>query len=297
MLQIGAATAEESANTVAGAATAPEPVYATPTTLDRAGRILAPVTVNGRGPYRFILDTGANRSVLSPRLAAELGLVPSVESAIGVHGVTGSAVLPAVEVESVRAGDIVLARNSRVPVLSEAVLANADGILGIQGLQGSRIDVDFTADRVTIERSTGRMAEFGMLTIPVSLKHGGLLMANARVGRVRARAILDTGAERTLGNSALRDALGLTPKRNEEFAVTTVFGATPELGEGLSLVAPTIFLGDAELRHLEVTFGDLHVFRIWGLEREPAILIGMDLLGSVERLVIDYRRREIHIKP
>jgi len=39
------------------------------------------------------------------------------------------------------------------------------------------------------------------------------------------------------------------------------------------------------------------VFRIWNLEREPAILIGMDLLGTVERLIIDYRRREVQIKP
>mgnify|MGYP006143675803 CR=1 FL=1 len=65
--------------------------------------------------------------------------------------------------------------------------------------------------------------------------------------------------------------------------VTTVFGATPDIGQGMSMIAPTIYLGEAELRDLEVTFGDLHVFRIWKLEDVPAILIGMDLLGSVER--------------
>ena len=58
-----------------------------------------------------------------------------------------------------------------------------------------------------------------------------------------------------------------------------MFGATPEVGQGTSLIAPTIFLGEAELRDLEVTFGDLHVFRVWDLEHEPAMLIGMDLLG------------------
>ena len=78
---------------------------------------------------------------------------------------------------------------------------------------------------------------------------------------------------------------------------TSVFGATADVHRGTSLVAPAITLGQATLRGLEVTFGDLHVFRIWGLEREPALLIGMDLLGSVERLVIDYRRREVQLKP
>ena len=51
------------------------------------------------------------------------------------------------------------------------------------------------------------------------------------------------------------------------------------------------------MRSLEVTFGDLNVFRIWGLENEPALLIGMDLLGTVRRLIIDYRRREILLQP
>ncbi len=60
---------------------------------------------------------------------------------------------------------------------------------------------------------------------------------------------------------------------------------------------PKVRIGAAELRGLEVTFGDLHVFRIWKLENQPALLIGMDLLGTVQRLVIDYRRREIQIKP
>jgi hypothetical protein len=62
-------------------------------------------------------------------------------------------------------------------------------------------------------------------------------------------------------------------------------------------MAPSIRLGDTEILNLRITFGDLHVFRVWNLESEPALLIGMDLLGTVERLVIDYRRREIRVQP
>ena len=111
------------------------------------------------------------------------------------------------------------------------------------------------------------------------------------------RAIIDTGAERSLGNTALRAALMRSRRFDGQEKSRTVYGATPELYEGTSLVAPTIHLGDAELRGLEVTFGDLHVFRIWDLEDTPAILIGMDLLGVVKRLIIDYRRSELHVLP
>jgi len=275
----------------------PDAGYALPTRMDRIGRVLVPVMVNGQGPFRFILDTGANRSVLSMELAELLHLEPSSEHPIGVQGVTGSAVLPAVGIETLRAGDLVLARNQRVPVLSRAVLSNADGILGIDGLTRAHIDVDFGEDRVTINQSRGRRAASGMLTIPVKVAYGGLLTARATVGGQRVIAIIDTGAERSLGNLALREALKLAPQPTGETGTTTVLGATPELGEGTSLRVPVVRIGAAELRGLEVTFGDLHVFRIWNLEHEPALLIGMDLLGTVRRLVIDYQRREILIEP
>jgi len=274
-----------------------EIIYAEPTTFDRVGRVLAPVRVNGQGPFRFILDTGANRSVLSPRVAQLLGLTPSAETSINVHGITGSAVLPAVEIDELKAGGLTVVRNKRMPVLPETVLADADGILGVEGLSNSRIDVDFAAGTVTIGRSRGIPAGKGMLTVPASLRHRGLLVADGRVGRVRIKAIIDTGAERTLGNAALQAALVLEPSRTQGYGLATVHGATPELAEGTSLRAPTIFLGETELENLEVTFGDLYVFKLWELEEEPALLIGMDLLGTVQRLVIDYRRRELHILP
>lgn len=272
-------------------------IYARSTTLDEAGRVLAPVMVNGQGPFRFILDTGANRSVLSPRVAELLELTPSDATSINVHGVTGSAVLPAVEIRELRAGPLTVVRDKRMPVLPESVLADADGILGIEGLTGMRIDVDFESGTVTITRSRGAPAEEGMLVVPAKLRHGGLLVADARFGRVRVKAIIDTGAERTLGNSALQQALALQPNRLQGYGITTVHGATPTPGEGTSLRGPKIYLGETELDNLEVTFGDLHVFKHWGLEDTPALLIGMDLLGSVQRLVIDYKRREVQVLP
>ena len=235
--------------------------------------------------------------MLSLELAELLHLTPSSEHPIGVQGVTGSAVLPAVDIETLQAGDLLLARRQRVPVLPQTVLSNADGILGIDGLAGARIDIDFAEDRVTIGRSNDRPAASGMLTIPVRIAYGGLLTTRGMVGRQHVIAIIDTGAERSLGNLALRQALELAPQQTGETGATAVLGATPEIGEGTSLMVPAVRIGGAELKGLEVTFGDLHVFQIWNLERQPALLIGMDLLGTVQRLVIDYRRREIQIRP
>ena len=270
----------------------PEALYAAPTRADRSGRILAAVMVNGRGPYRFILDTGANSSALAPRVVQELRL-PSVEG-VQVHGVTGTAMLPAVRVESMSAGDVVLPP-AVLPVLPGDIFSGAEGILGVTGMQQMRIDVDFLHDRVAIFRSGGRRATSGYVTVRASLWQGGLLLVAGKVGSIPTQVIIDTGAERTLGNLPLRMAILEHSKSGEEFA-TSVFGATSDVESGTYFRAPTISIGSSRLVDLPVTFGDLHVFELWGLTSEPALVIGMDVLGRLERFIVDYRRQEFQIK-
>ena len=53
----------------AGTLADPEPLFAAPTRLDRIGRVMTPVMVNGKGPFRFVIDTGASRSTLAPHRA------------------------------------------------------------------------------------------------------------------------------------------------------------------------------------------------------------------------------------
>ncbi|MCM2311080.1 MAG: retroviral-like aspartic protease family protein [Steroidobacteraceae bacterium] len=271
------------------------PVFATPTTLDRAGRIVAPIEINGRGPFRFILDTGANRSALSEATAVLLGLAPESGSTVAVHGITGSAELPVVRVQQFRAGDLVI-ENQQLPVLPAAVFGNTDGILGIDALQDVRIEVDFEHDTVVIRRSSGRPAAKGYIVVKAKRRHGGLLLVKGKVGSIGVSAILDTGAERSLGNEVLRAALADRERRPQAGVATTVIGATEQLVEGTSIWAPDIVLGTAQVNDLVVTFGDLHVFNVWSLNQEPALVIGMDLLGTLQRFVVDYRRGEFHFK-
>jgi predicted aspartyl protease len=252
------------------------------------------VLINGRGPFRFILDTGANTSALSPRIVQVLGLQTAAGESVGVHGVTGSEMLPFVRVATLRAGEIELL-DGRLPVLAQHVFADADGILGVEGLQHARVDVDFSRDRVSISRPTRRRAPEGFLVVPARLEKNGLLLVNGRVGGVRVQIIIDTGAERSLGNLPLRDALQHRVSRHDR-TETTVLGVTSEVSTGTSFVAPTISVGGARLTKLPVTFDDLHVFEIWGLADKPALVLGMDLLGTLERFVIDYQRQEFQIK-
>src|SRR5262249_55787732 len=120
-------------------------LLATPTTLDRIGRIVVPVMINGQGPFRFVVDTGASSSTLSPKLVRSLGL--SAEGRILLNGITGRAEVPAVTVKELQAGDLTIS-DSLFPVVWAPLMAGADGILGLAGVKSPNLLVDFDRNRV-----------------------------------------------------------------------------------------------------------------------------------------------------
>jgi predicted aspartyl protease len=278
---------------LSGALRDPEPLFAAPTRIDRIGRVMTQVMINGKGPFRFVIDTGASRSTLAPHLARALNLQHSVGRNVILNGVTGAAEVSTVAVESIEIGALKLV-NQNLPVIFTSIMGNADGILGVAGFQDQRIDVDFKRDRVTVMESTGRRPHFSMVTARAHRNDTGLMILDVRIGRrIRAKAVLDTGAERTLGNLALQEAMNKGRRKKREPVAAVVHGATPDIADGDVQEIKEASIGDMTLSNLEVIFADFHVFKLWELDKEPAMLIGMDMLGVLERLVIDYRRNEV----
>jgi len=277
---------------LSGAHLDPEPLFAAPTRLDRIGRVMTHVKVNGKGPFRFVIDTGASRSTLSPHLARALNLQHSVGRNVMLNGVTGAAEVPTVAVESIEIGALRFEKQD-LPVIFTSIMGNADGILGVAGFQDQRIDVDFKRDRVSVLESNGKRPHYSMVTARATRNINGLMIVDVRVGRrIRAKAVIDTGAERSLGNLALQNAMNRGRKKRDPVSAV-VHGATPDIADGDVQEIREATIGDMTLTNLEVIFADFHVFKLWGLDKEPAMLIGMDMLGVLERLVIDYRRNEV----
>ena len=69
---------------------------------DRADRMTVPVTINGEGPFAFVVDTGSNRTVVSEILAHRLNL-PMAE-ALQVRAATGMVQTGSVRVDSLGVG-------------------------------------------------------------------------------------------------------------------------------------------------------------------------------------------------
>ena len=275
------------------AVVAPEPRFVAPTRRDRIGRIWAPVLINGQGPFRLVLDTGATKSALTAKVAEALGMTLEYPGTITLQGATGSVTVPAIPVESLEVGELLM-QPKRLPIVPDA-LGGAEGILGTEGLGDKRITIEFRHDRITIMRSRNERAGPGFVVVPVKFMRGRLLVVDAWLGGVRTKAIIDTGGQSTLGNLALRDALvrrrSQLPSMPDE-----VTGATLDIQIGERISTPAIAMGEILVRNPAMTFADFSIFKHWKMTDEPTMLIGMDVLGLIDTLIIDYRRRELQVR-
>jgi hypothetical protein len=202
-------------------------LFALPTTHDHIGRVVVAAMVNGKGPFRFIVDTGATNSTVSPRLVHELGLQPTGAASIVLNGITGTAQVSAVTLDRLQAGDMTIDQLV-APVVWAPVMAGADGILGAAGLTGRSLSVDFERNYVRISRGVEMGVRAEALKIHATRVTHGLITLSMQVGRVHGLAVIDTGSERTLGNPALQAALKLRNRTGAEALVTSVYGATEQ---------------------------------------------------------------------
>ncbi|MDB6008717.1 MAG: hypothetical protein JWL65_967 [Gammaproteobacteria bacterium] len=280
------------ANTLGGI---DDSLFASPTTRDHIGRVMVPVKINGRGPYRFIVDTGANHSTISPDLVRELGLKADTRSLITLDGITGASQVTFVSIDRLQAGDLTL-EDTTLPVVWAPVMAGADGILGAAGMSEKSLLIDFQRNRVAIASHVESATRDQAIKIHAARVVNGLMVLDTEVGGVRVAAVLDTGAERTLGNIALRDAVkSKNGKRGFVAQLTSVYGATRQVESGEIAAAPTISIGTLRITDVAIVYGDFHIFKIWDMHDKPAMILGMDVLGTVASLNIDFRNQNVYV--
>ena len=270
----------------------PEPRYVAPTTRDRIGRIWAPVMINGQGPYRLVLDTGASRSALVQRVVDDLG-VPVERDAVRLRGVTGTAIASAVRLERMEFGELEV-KNTRVPIVADA-FGGADGVLGGDGLENKRITIEFRKDRISVMRSHRTPAPPGHAVVHFKYTPERGMRVPVQVGAVKAIGLIDTGAQVTVGNLALREALARRRGKRDQYD-DVVIGITEDIQTATLVKIPSITAGQMIVRNAPVRFTDLHIFDHWKLTSQPALLIGMDVLGTLDTLVIDYARSELQLR-
>jgi hypothetical protein len=167
--------------------------------------------------------------------------------------------------------------------------------LGVDGMRGRRLRLDFERNCIEISPSEGARRLRGWTEIRGELRFGHLVVVRGVTNGLRVNLLLDTGSDSSLANLALRDALNARIRRNrsDEIVAHTV-GRTIVLNDAIYL--PRLRVGDLEMRHIIAYVGDFHIFDLWEMRDEPTLLVGMDVLSQARGLAIDYPRATVYLR-
>jgi predicted aspartyl protease len=255
-------------------------------------RMTVPVRLAGTGPYRFLVDTGADKTAISRQLAGHLNLVSGTSAAL--HSVAGVSTVSTANVPNLELArkDVAI---SDAPLLDSANMG-ADGILGVDSLSSQRVQFDFQGQTMSIvpSRSPDLANEPGAIVVQARRKKGRLLMTDATANGRDVAVVVDTGAQVCIGNEALRREL---TKRELASPMERVQlqSVTGEMISGDYIYVHELVIGGITLKNLAVVFTDAHTFRQLGLDKKPALLLGMNAMRAFKKVSIDFANRKFRV--
>ena len=281
-------------NRQASASRLQEPEYIPPVNIaavsDIYRRMTAPIRVNGQGPFPFVVDTGSNQTVISAELAARLNLPQGDLAAL--NGVAGVQMEPTtfarLDVGPRRRRDAALS------ILSQADIGGA-GLLGLEDLDGQAVTLDFRAQTLRIDNGRRSLGELGSIALKAHRRNGQLTLIDADLAGMHVTAFLDSGAQNTIGNMALR-ALAVARNPAGVWRPTPILSATGQTIDAEMADLPRLRVGNLNVPNWPVAFADLHTFRMWNLVDRPAILLGVDMLSRFETVCLDFARDEVRFR-
>jgi predicted aspartyl protease len=258
---------------------------------ERDTRMTVPVAVGGAGPYPFVVDTGAERTVISRELAGRLKLAPG--PMVTVTTMTGSAPADTVVIPSLSITSMGEFGRIEAPAYAGRHLG-APGLLGIDTLAGHIVTIDFENHTMNVVPSTKRMMRLNTAPDEVVVRaksiYGQLILTEAFFAGTRVRVLLDTGSTASVGNGAFMKRMGRSKATMVPITLTSVTGATTIAQAAL---VPRLKLGGMTFEHLPIAFSDVAPFKRLGLDKRPAIILGMDAMRAFRRVKIDFANQEV----
>jgi len=251
---------------------------------ERTDRMTVPVTIGPHGPFPFIIDTGAERSVVSRELATYLKLAPG--TGVRLFDFTGAADVTTVKVPSLTAGKL------GTPAMEAPQLLLADigapGMLGIDALQGQKVVLDFDARRMLLRPA--RRHAWGDFVVPAESRTGQLIVTRAWFNAQPIAVVIDTGSWLSVGNSAMLKLAKKAPRSYGQVAITSVTGRTFSAD---FVAISNVKIDTIRFDNFGLVFADVPPFERFGLRDQPALIMGMSSLKLFGRVELDFVNREV----
>jgi predicted aspartyl protease len=254
-------------------------------------RMAVDVMLEGRGPYRFIVDSGADRSVIGATLAARLGLEPA--GTVTLNGMAGTS-----RVETVRLNQLTIGESDVFDIVAPALPERdlgAQGLLGIDALAEQRLMLDFEKKAVTVQggrRPAAAPSGSDEIVVTARRRNGQLILTEVMAANRTIYAVIDTGSQATIGNSALLERISRL-RRPPPGRPVSLVSVTGEIIVANEVLLPELRIGGALLKDVRVAFVDAPPFALFGLTKQPALLLGTDVLGAFRRVSLDFHNRKV----
>lgn len=252
---------------------------------ERHQRLTIPVTIDGVGPYDFMVDTGSQATAITHGINEQLDL-----EHLGTATLVGMASrrsVDLVELEELGLGSRTV-YNLTAPILHREHVG-ADGIIGLDTLQDMRVLIDFRDNTIAVADASKAQSRNGFeIIVRARKKLDQLLITNAEIEGVKVTVIIDTGAQTSLGNIALQRRI--RAKRAEALITTDVNGVEMQ---GEWAIARDIEIGGLRLTNMPIAFADAPAFEALGLKDKPVLSLGMQHLKIFDRIAIDFARQRV----
>lgn len=270
----------------------PQPIQLLSNLFTRVG---AAVFIDGRGPFTFVIDTGAGTTSIADSLADRLELPPL--QPVMVHGITEARVTRSVGVNRLQLSGLGF-RNLTCPVFPREQLG-ADGLIGLDVLGRFRLRFDVVRRTASLTMRGVSVSMGGDIQTGSRIRREGIRAVTGRFGQMMLTqvmvdgeptiAFVDSGAQYSIGNLTLRRAVAARRRDGGHLArAVPIYGVTGQsLSADLARV-DDLRLGATRLGATPLLFADLHCFETLGLSDRPALLIGADLLGRFREVVLDF---------
>jgi predicted aspartyl protease len=253
-------------------------------------RMTVAVRINGGGPFGFVVDTGANQSVIARELAERLGL--PIGPSAPLNGVAGVQVAPTTSAR-IEIGKRELPEQT-LSLLPRAGIGG-DGMLGLDSIGEAALTIDFVKKDLRIAAGKDNWRDPDAVAVKATRRDGQLTLVKVFLTGRPITAFIDSGAESTIGNLALRQ-MALTTNPKSQWTQTTIISSTGQTINAEMADLLNLRVGNLVVPVWPVAFADLHTFEMWGMIKEPAILIGVDILSRFDSVCLDFARDEVRFQ-
>lgn len=264
-----------------------------PFDLDATRRMSVKVMVGGKGPFSFLVDTGAERTVIARELAERLGLAEGAKLRMATIG--SSATVPSYRVAALEMSDLHL-KSFEAPALFGRHIGAA-GLIGVDMLDQRRVLIDFRKQSMEVLETRRRampiIRDDDAIVVTARNSAGRLILSDARLNGKRIDVIVDTGAQTSVGNIALQKLVTERRANRFPFVPTILNAVTGEDVPATRTAIKRIVINGMDVNDLPVSFADSQAFRVLGLNDRPALLLGMDSLALFDRVEIDFPNKRV----